>query len=721
MRRRFPGVFCDRVNCSVVCDSLTRLTANCQKNPDSTLSQFFLIDQSLDSGGGHHFDYATCIADAAQTMGFETVVATNRKLDANIAFENSVVAPVFRNSVYHRSSSLAGLKHLKRVRKYHPEGPTGAWQRTRKLWTDRKRRSVRQKIVQQFAADCASLFERHELCLGDHVFLMTISELELMGLAEFLRGRPQLTSVSWHLQFHFNLFDGRTPEFDDQRPTLEETQRVFREALAIARPHHLQMYTTSEPLRDQYQRLNVCDFSELPYPVCPEIFVRSDRHDLEEFQKRPEDQRRDENALVPHNATSDHRPVAKLQSTVGTGSPTATTLVNVKTQERLCDNPQEFDSEGMDRPLRFTCPGQIRREKGCCGYLQRLVNELWDSHLAPGRIQIAVQRPRRKFMRSEKLELKTPAVGSDTVAATEVNSVIRSGSAEPIEYLPHPLKRDAYIEFIRSADCGLLLYDSRAYYSRRAGVLGELLSCGKPVIVPAGCWLSEQIAESNYRYADDLFDSHSESSLQAHAVETYGLSSLTWDPANVPTNANTISFDQDRNPFSFRRDINPSSFLKLSFEWKWPRNAGTFCRISLKQFSGDDLVATTEKIVGQRQANRDPNALFRVDPATDRINISMSNAYSDATAMVRDLKIELLSMSDEEAQATPTGAVGIIAACPEDVTDAVREMTNHISHYRKTAGKFSRQWSAIHHPERTVARLIQAAESPNSFDSLPQD
>ena len=43
------------------------------------LARFFLIDQSLVDRGGHHYDYSTCIVAAAKELGFETLVAANRK------------------------------------------------------------------------------------------------------------------------------------------------------------------------------------------------------------------------------------------------------------------------------------------------------------------------------------------------------------------------------------------------------------------------------------------------------------------------------------------------------------------------------------------------------------------------------------------------------------------------------------------------------------------
>ena len=37
------------------------------------------------------------------------------------------------------------------------------------------------------------------------------------------------------------------------------------------------------------------------------------------------------------------------------------------------------------RPLRLTCPGGVRREKGHQEYLQPLIDDIWESHLANGK------------------------------------------------------------------------------------------------------------------------------------------------------------------------------------------------------------------------------------------------------------------------------------------------------------------------------------------------
>ena len=43
------------------------------------LANFFLIDQSLEKLGGHHFDYVRCVSEACQLRGFRNVIGTNRR------------------------------------------------------------------------------------------------------------------------------------------------------------------------------------------------------------------------------------------------------------------------------------------------------------------------------------------------------------------------------------------------------------------------------------------------------------------------------------------------------------------------------------------------------------------------------------------------------------------------------------------------------------------
>ena len=653
------------------------------------LARFFLIDQSLVDRGGHHYDYSTCIVTAANELGFETLVAANRKVSPDLMIGGARAIGAFTETVYQKDSCLAGLRHLKRSRQNPDSLKTSTgWQRTKAIFSLRRFHHRRAWLISKFAREFQSFFNKYPIAEDDHVFLTTVSELELMGLSHYLRANPSSVLATWHLQFHFNIFDGRTPEYDSQKITEALTRSSFQASLAELMCHRLFFYTTSQPLADQYNRLDVGDFLPLPYPVAPEF------------------------ALQDRNA-------------------------------RPTDLNEQYD--GKSRTLMFACPGQIRREKGCTDYLQPLVDKLWDSHLATGKIKIAIQRPRKKFLRKEKIELQSPL-------STNLSGELNTADCSPFKYYAHPLSRPDYIEFLKNSDCGLLMYDSRAYFSRRAGVLGEMLSCGKPLIVPAGSWLATQIAAPVFCHADSV---EAESSKDSRRLE---IEELEWSLKNAPSRGGTISFDGQKHPFKFSLNRQPAErLMKINFQWKWPNVAGTYCKICVAQTDGaGNAVSEGIQIIGHRDGDRLPNAMFRLESATETIHVTLSNAYGNSTAMIKQLSVSMLvpgektkltagvpsprlrksarnsalkggnmtsnvrqtatvaAVGDQQANSSvetevALGRVGIIVADQSQLESAIKEMVTHFDHYRRSSESFATQWFAMHHPNRTVAHLIGAA------------
>ena len=55
------------------------------------------------------------------------------------------------------------------------------------------------------------------------------------------------------------------------------------------------------------------------------------------------------------------------------------------------------------------------------------------------------------------------------------------------------LSRAAYAELLAGADVVLLPYARRVYFARTSGPFTEALAAGKPVIVTADTWMSEEL------------------------------------------------------------------------------------------------------------------------------------------------------------------------------------------------------------------------------------
>src|SRR5207247_7265572 len=97
----------------------------------------------------------------------------------------------------------------------------------------------------------------------------------------------------------------------------------------------------------------------------------------------------------------------------------------------------------------------------------------------------------------------------------------------PVLYHPHPLSTEAYNDLIRGAHVGLLLHDAHSYYARLSAVFQEYVCAGIPVIVPAGCWLGNQIADENGQYIERVLRDRQSQTVVQEAIEWGGGSALS--------------------------------------------------------------------------------------------------------------------------------------------------------------------------------------------------
>lgn len=147
-------------------------------------------------------------------------------------------------------------------------------------------------------------------------------------------------------------------------------------------------------------------------------------------------------------------------------------------------------SRAVVEPLDLVLAGHLRWEKGP-HRVRDVVEGLWRDFLENGRLRVWLQgrpgRLRRLLPRAIRplLQAADPADGSAT---------------GPLCCVGHPLSTQAYRDYLLNAQIGLLLHDREIYRDRCSGVLVELLTAGIPVVVPAGTWMADQLAEPSARY-----------------------------------------------------------------------------------------------------------------------------------------------------------------------------------------------------------------------------
>jgi hypothetical protein len=358
-------------------------------------------------------------------------------------------------------------------------------------------------------------------------------------------------------------------------------------------------------------------------------------------------------------------------------------------------------TRNSSKPLRVTSLGAIRAEKGA-GELAALVARLWPSHFRNGRCQLVVQSNKKQF------RLPLPE-------AVESLPVVGGQPCEPVVYAPHPLAMDAYVDMIRAADIGLLLYDSERYYVRCSGVLVELLTVGIPVIASAGCWMAEQLAEAIFAHADVA--SRELDHVAAAEFPRIVATTATPHAIEAPIGAThaLVSFD---------RELAAGQYVNVGLRSPG-ENGASITSIVGNRKSGTvralfPLGALSGATVGNASlmANHSAKgfASYSVAPSakgyasqSEPMELALSNAYAANEIALRNVRVEFLSAAHRPNGSYPLGAVGLLAADPSQVPLLLADIIEHWPHYRRTALEFAKSWSQCHHAGRIVAELAHHA------------
>jgi hypothetical protein len=477
------------------------------------------------------------------------------------------------------------------------------------------------------------------------------------------------------LQFHFKIYEGREPSYDAQQERLARLKPLFCDTAAALPEGRIHFYTTTDILAEQYNRLGAAEFHALPYPVNPALL---------------------------------DKPAARRR---------------------------------LDGPLRVTCAGGVRPEKGTA-QLFRAIAPLWRDYFESGRLQLVVQakrlgklppelRPHASWDGAGKRELQIPLSprervrrGSNSSQLSPLSQPLPSrgegfGNAlkrekhSEVSVVRWPLSTEKYLDLVRDSHIALLIYDAQQYYARCSGVLVEMLKAGVPVIVPAGCWMAEQIAEPIYAHRDVLCATMPQTArMMAAAAE--------WETAG----GTRLRLGATDTRFVVARDANSlvarlpaprgAGHLCIRFQWAASTPPGNYLELVATQtLDGKRQLQTTREIFGSRIGRRPLSMLIPLAPDARRLQIVWRNAFDAGMLAIEN--VEFLFLSAEQV-ACPLGAVGLIAAGIDQTAVLLRDIADHYAHYRQTAEAFAPAWGRWHSPEQVVDLLTAIANNTGALD-----
>ena len=338
-------------------------------------------------------------------------------------------------------------------------------------------------------------------------------------------------------------------------------------------------------------------------------------------------------------------------------------------------------------PLRLLLGGQPRAEKGVT-HRAEYVNSLWSRGLGSGELQLRMQQQ--------------PGTPPLEVPANVQHGLLHNEPA-PVVFAPYPLSYEGYREFLRSADVGLLMYDGEAYYSRISSVMLELLCLGIPVIVPAGCWMGEIVAEANTRYLDRISQLW-----QPMAVDGLPLSQSQRQSAGA---RNAGSQDQCGHIATGSTLIpQGASVWCPRFYWTGPESRGTYLHLDVLQTDRHGETVKHWAVVLHRSAETSlSSALFELHTQARTIHWSISDAYAAGAPPQGQMNSRFFA----RPVAVPSGSIGLVAVDRGQVPALVTEVMAHYEHYQQEAKAYGAVLAQRHTAAAHLSQLLDCGvQSP---------
>jgi len=342
-------------------------------------------------------------------------------------------------------------------------------------------------------------------------------------------------------------------------------------------------------------------------------------------------------------------------------------------------------------PLRVIYVGDARGEKGY-HHIPGIIRSLWAEYVETGKATFHLQS-----------NYNIPQGEPEAVVA---RSALEALPKDKVELFKRPMTSAEYRDFLLSGDINLLLYDATNYYARSSGILVESLSAGVPVIVPAGSWLARQFLGPYQRRQAALKEA-------MRVLKSYTAGDLRWSVHGNPR-ANARA----------RGEITATAQGK-AFAWVRAPAGATHVLVTLRFGAGpqeayvyvDQVDARGHELSEGRRLlveawpprdgeDRKAVCLLATHPKTAKLWLAIGSLYAYASVAVTAVEVDFLA--PREAAAPPTGAVGLIYHDLGEVPGLLGEMIDHYPHYRATAAEFARECYAYHNADRLIEELVEA-------------
>ncbi|UAJ74200.1 glycosyltransferase [Synechocystis sp. PCC 7339] len=440
------------------------------------MKKFVVIDHSLCNLQGHHYECSVAVAEAAQRKDYKPIIIANQALQESLAAGDIKIIPAFQVDWFNNPVSANNLDSVAPDSSKQAQPWQVRWRYQLYLWQQdhqelrtflEKVEGSTQRLKEWFKADLRSL---RSIPLANTTWgLLKI----LWGITRLVAKIPlKIVNKSSQSEEVFAIeTKSFTQTIEEILPTLKLTaaDQILIHTFGIEQLEELFYYLNNHN-RDNLPTYHLLFRRDTEDPLVVNAAGMGLKKCLENFCQTE---------LWPSKIRfyTDTKDLVRKHNQL---SPAIFTQVPIPfRQEKL--QLENFD-EGVENNnfVHIVYLGDARSEKGY-QHLPALVADLWTDYLKPGLAKFTIQSN------------YNVAGGEEVILEAKLKLCQYPRSA--VELIDHALEADAYYRLLASADMVVLPYNPMNY-QRTSGVLTEALAAGKPVVVPQGSWLAEQVDET---------------------------------------------------------------------------------------------------------------------------------------------------------------------------------------------------------------------------------
>lgn len=339
-------------------------------------------------------------------------------------------------------------------------------------------------------------------------------------------------------------------------------------------------------------------------------------------------------------------------------------------------------------PLRIIYVGDARKEKGY-HLIPRLVEDLWD-YVAAGRVSFHLQS-----------NFNVPNGEPEAVIAREQLETLATRAGGSLELIREPMTSEQYRAFLLSGDINLLLYDASNYYARSSGILVESLAAGLPVVAPAGTWLARQFQGAVYQRRRALRQ-------EMNIIGAGTGVELDWrvhgSPETRAREGGCVTAGMESKAFAWVDVPSGATHLLAQIHFGGGPQEGFFYAVQLDA-GGIALGASSAHLL---EGDEDGAAadILNLDAGARKVWLALGSTAPASAVSVVKFTVDFLAAQPDSMP--PVSAVGGIYQAESEIASLLKEIIEQHGHYECTAREFGIKWRQFHNAESLLRQLERA-------------